>query len=113
MIGLWDSAPYDFGATESTALALVGDGSGWTAVGGPAGAATRVRKLAWDCPKPEVLEIRYEDYEFVRARYTVREDALHLSQTVDSARQFALVRRDVTGTDVPGSAPQEAGHGRE
>lgn len=126
MIGLWNSAPYDFGATESTALALLPDGTGWTAVTGPgpgsgsaepptttsdAAAASmdatgapspaRVRTLAWDCPKPEILEIRYDDYEFVRAQYTLRADALRLSQQVDSSRQFALSRREVTPADSP------------
>jgi hypothetical protein len=108
MIGLWDSAPYDFGASESTALALLADGSGWTAVSGRSAEAedaeptARVRRLTWNCPKPEVLEIHYDDYEFVRAQYSVRTDALHLSQQLDSARQFALTRRTVTQADTPG-----------
>ena len=105
LIGLWDSAPYDFGATESTALALVADGSGWTAVSvraaGTAGSAARVRQLTWDCPKPDVLEIRYDDFEFVRAQYTLREETLHLSQDLDSSRQFALTRREVKPDDIP------------
>ncbi|HEX4788893.1 MAG TPA: hypothetical protein VH372_10560 [Actinospica sp.] len=147
LIGLWDSAPFDFGATESTVLALLADGSGWTAVsdrpaeaaGDRAGAglegagsgpesagaehggadavrastsagasvpasasarAPRVRRLAWDCPRPEVLEIRYDDYEFVRAQYTLLPEVLHLSQHLDSARQFALTRREVSGEPV-------------
>jgi hypothetical protein len=108
MIGLWDSAPYDFGAGESTALALLADGSGWTLVSTAAARAediapaARVRRLTWDCPKPEVLEIHYDDYEFVRAQYSVRTDTLHLSQQLDSARQFALTRREVTPADTPG-----------
>lgn len=100
LIGLWDSAPLDFGATESTRLALLPDGGGWTAVAGPGG-TPRVRELAWDCPKPDVLELRYTDYEFVRAQYTLLTEALRLSQHVDSARQFALSRRDVSSDDRP------------
>lgn len=139
LIGLWESGPYDFGATESTSLALLADGRGWTSVAAntpagagstadPAGSAraarpmpTRVRRLSWDCPKPGVLEVRYElaidlaagrrdpDYEFIRAQYTLLPDrpdrsdesALHLSQHVDSARQFALARREISADDDP------------
>jgi hypothetical protein len=128
MIGIWDSSPFAFGATESTTLALLGDGSGWTAVtptGPPAGGEpaaevaevaesaakeaaadvrSRVRKLTWDCPKAEVLEIRYDDYEFVRAQYSVQADGLRLSQHLDSARQFALASHQVTHDDLPTAA---------
>ena len=30
LIGLWDSGPYDYGSMESSRLALLPDGSGWT-----------------------------------------------------------------------------------
>lgn len=130
LIGLWDSAPYDFGATESTRLALLADGGGWTAVtgrsadagtGDAARPAPRLRTLTWDCPRPELLEIRYDDYEFVRAQYTLLPDTLHLSQHLDSARQFALTSREVPRQDGGGApeeetpsahAPQEAANGR-
>lgn len=129
LIGLWDSAPYDFGATESTRLALLADGGGWTAVtgrsadagvGGAARPAPRVRRLTWDCPRPELLEIRYDDYEFVRTQYTLLPDTLHLSQHLDSAHQFALTCREVTRQDGGGApdeqtlsvhAPREAANG--
>lgn len=109
LIGLWDSAPLDFGATESTRLALLPNGRGWTAVAGPAG-ETRVRELTWDCPKPDLIELRYTDYEFVRAHYTLGIEALHLSQHVDSARQFALSRRDVTSDYRPEAPAHERRH---
>lgn len=113
LIGLWDSAPLDFGATESTRLALAPDGTGWTAVTSPTG-PPRVRELAaWDCPKPDVLELRYADYEFVRTQFTVRTEVLQVTQLVESARQFALARRDVPQDEASrAGAPEEAANGR-
>ena len=109
MIGLWDSAPFDFGATESTRLALLPDGTGWTAVAStPHAAPARVRTFAWDCPNPEILELRYDDYEFVRAQYSLLAEALQLSQMVDSARRFALTRRSAPANDAPLPAPSPA-----
>lgn len=113
LIGLWESAPYDFGATDSTTLTLLADGRGWSTTAGGS-APPRVRPLAWDCPKPHVLELRYDDYEFVRAQYTLLTDktmlrpdpfdALHLSQHLDSARQFARADREPAPDDTPGEA---------
>lgn len=120
LIGQWDSAPYNFGAMETTELALLPDGRGWTRLQNAAG-ADDVRRLNWDCPKPGVLELRYtllvsdgrarHDDEFVRAQCTLLTDtpppsstsveALHLSVLVDFARQFGLVRREVSIADDP------------
>jgi len=117
LIGLWVSTPFDFGTSESTSLALLADGSGWTSVA--AEKPLHVRTLSWDCPKPGVLEVRYRlaidlvagrqdpDFEFVRAQYTLRpeESTLHLSQHIDSPRRFALSRREISAADDPAAGP--------
>jgi len=112
LIGLWDSAPLDSGATEATKLALLPDGRGWTELANAAGALD-VRRLTWDVPRPDVIELRYalaidantgqqeRDYEFVRTHYSVGEKALRLSEPIDFARQFAFKRRKVEVTDDP------------
>ena len=118
LIGLWDSAPFDFGALEATRLALLADGHGWSELANAAG-ARNVRRLTWDEPRPGVIELRYalaidvkaggaheRDYEFIRARYTVIGEAegeavLRLSELVDFARRFALRKRNVAMTDDP------------
>ena len=110
LIGLWDSAPFEYGVMESTRLALLPDGRGWTE---PAngGGTLQVRRLTWDVPRPDVIELRYAlaidvaaagqepDYEFVRTRYSIDEKELRLSELVDNVRQFALQKRDVDVRD--------------
>jgi hypothetical protein len=112
LIGLWDSASLDFGAMEATKLALLPDGRGWTELANAAGALD-VRRLTWDVPRPDVIELRYalaidgntgqqeRDYEFVRTQYSAGENALRLSEPIDFARQFALTKRSVDVTDDP------------
>ena len=112
LIGLWDSAPFDFGAMEATKLALLPDGRGWTELANAAG-AQNVRRLTWDVPRPDVIELRYAlaidarageqepDYEFLRTQYSVGEDALRVSEPVDFARRFGLEKRDVGVADDP------------
>ena len=112
LIGLWDSAPYDFGAMEATKLALLPDGRGWSELANAAGAQD-VRRLTWEVPRPGLIELRYvraidantgeqePDYEFVRTHYAAGETALRLSEPVDFARQFELTKRGVAVTDDP------------
>jgi hypothetical protein len=112
LIGLWDSAPFDFGATEATKLALLPDGRGWSELANAAGARD-VRRLTWEVPRPGVIELRYvraidantgkqvPDYEFVRTQYAAGETALRLAEPVDFARQFGLAKRGVAVTDDP------------
>lgn len=121
LVGLWDSVPYSFGAMETTMLALLADGRGWTSVYGLPG-LLQLRRLTWRRPSAGVIELRYTvsidsesasepDYEFVRAQYTLLRDtsvlqpepfqALHLTVHVDFARQFGLTKRDVSITDDP------------
>ena len=112
LIGLWDSAPYDFGAMEATKLALLPDGRGWSELANAAGARD-VRRLTWEVPRAGLIELRYvraidantgkqePDYEFVRTHYTAAESALRLSEPVDFARQFGLAKRGVGVTDDP------------
>lgn len=122
LIGLWDSAPFEYGVMEATMLALLPDGRGWSELANAAG-ALHVRRLTWDVPRPGVIELRYSlsidvsagerepDDEFVRARYSVGEPvgesadekALRLSELIDFARQFALKKRDVGVADDPSS----------
>jgi hypothetical protein len=112
LIGLWDSAPFEYGAMEATMLALLPDGRGWSEWAN-SGGALQVRRLTWVVPRPDVLELRYDleidvttgewepDNEFVRTRYSLSETELRLSELVDYARQFALKKRDVAVTDDP------------
>lgn len=121
LVGLWDSVPYSFGAMETTTLALLDDGRGWTAVNGLPG-LLGLRRLTWRRASTGVIELRYTvsidsesasepDYEFVRAQYTLLMDtsvlqpepfqALHLTVHVDFARQFGLMKRDVSIKDDP------------
>ena len=112
LIGLWDSAPLDFGAMEATKIALLADGRGWTELANAAG-ALHVRRLTWEVPRPDVVELRYAfaidgntgeqepDYEFLRTQYSVGEDALRVSEPVDFARRFGLEKRDVGVVDDP------------
>lgn len=58
LVGLWSSDPYDYGVMESTDLALLADGSGWSAMRNVAG-VLQVRRLRWDSPAPGVLELAY------------------------------------------------------
>lgn len=110
LIGLWDSAPFEYGVMEATRLALLPDGRGWTEMAN-AGGMLQVRRLTWDVPRQDVIELRYAlaidvaaaeqepDYEFVRTRYSVDEKELRLSEPIDCARQFALQKRDVDVRD--------------
>ena len=112
LIGLWDSGPFEYGVMESTSLALLPDGRGWSQVAN-FGGLLHVRRLTWEVPRPNVVELRYAlaidggtgeqepDFEFVRAKYSVDEKALRLSEPVDFARQFALEKRDVSVRDDP------------
>jgi len=112
LIGLWDSAPFEYGAMEATMLALLPDGRGWSELANAAGALL-VRRLTWEVSRPGVIELRFAvaidvaageqdpDSEFVRAQYSVSEAELRLSELVDYARQFALKKRDVGMADDP------------
>jgi hypothetical protein len=110
LIGLWDSAPFEYGVMEATRLALLPDGRGWTELAN-AGGTPQIRRLAWDVPRPDVIELRYAleidvataaqkpDYEFVRSRYSIDEKELRLTELVDNTRQFTLQKRDVDVRD--------------
>lgn len=58
LVGLWQSDPYDYGVMESTDLALLPDGTGWTATRNMAG-ALHLRRLHWRSPEPGALELAY------------------------------------------------------
>lgn len=58
LVGLWDSGPYDYGAMESSSLALLGDGSGWSGWQNVAGAMS-VGRFRWSCPEVGMVELRY------------------------------------------------------
>lgn len=112
LIGLWDSAPFEYGVMEATMLALLPDGRGWSELANVAG-TLQVRRLTWDVSWPGVIELRFTvaidvaagdhepDSEFIRARYSVSEAELRLSEPVEDARQFALKKRDVGVADDP------------
>jgi hypothetical protein len=58
LVGLWDSRPYDYGSMESSSLALLADGTGWSTWQNAAGAMS-VSRFTWSCPEIATLELRY------------------------------------------------------
>jgi hypothetical protein len=56
LVGLWDSAPFDYGVMESSQLGLLADGSGW-GVWSNFGGGMELTLLTWRCPRVGVLEI--------------------------------------------------------
>src|SRR5256885_4542084 len=58
LIGLWDSRPYDYGSMESSSLALLADGTGWSTWQN-AGGAMSVTRFTWSCPAAGTLHLRY------------------------------------------------------
>ncbi|MFR9726186.1 hypothetical protein ACL02R_22885 [Streptomyces sp. MS19] len=57
MVGHWTSEPFDYGAMESSALALLPDGGGWTVYASVSGTLS-VTRFLWGCPRAGVLELR-------------------------------------------------------
>ncbi|MFK3978939.1 hypothetical protein ACI2K4_01035 [Micromonospora sp. NPDC050397] len=57
LVGLWETAPYDYGAMESSWVCLRPDGTGWSAVANLGSAA--VSQLVWDCPVDGEVELRW------------------------------------------------------
>ena len=60
MVGLWDSGPYAYGVMESSELALLPDGTGWSTWSNVAGGMELIR-LAWRRLGPAVIRIREID----------------------------------------------------
>jgi len=58
LVGLWDSGPYDYGAMESSSVALLADGSGWSTWANSGGVMS-VRRFTWSCPAPGMLRLAY------------------------------------------------------
>jgi hypothetical protein len=58
LIGLWDSGPHDYGAMESSSLALLADGTGWSTWQNAAQGMS-VARFTWSCPAIDTLELRY------------------------------------------------------
>ncbi|MEV1006896.1 hypothetical protein [Streptomyces sp. NPDC049881] len=57
LVGHWTSGPFDYGAMESSDLALLPDGGGWTVYASVSGTLS-VTRFLWGCPRPGVLELR-------------------------------------------------------
>lgn len=56
LVALWDSGPYDYGATESHTLAYLPDGTGWGTWANAAGGFELVT-LVWSAPGPGLVTI--------------------------------------------------------
>ncbi|MGW3353157.1 hypothetical protein ACWDA3_58550 [Nonomuraea rubra] len=59
LLGLWDSDPYDYGVMETSWMAFLPDGRGWSAWA-TFGGEMDVGRFRWHCPEPAVLRLRYE-----------------------------------------------------
>ncbi|MFE3767630.1 hypothetical protein ACFXPI_38365 [Streptomyces sp. NPDC059104] len=58
LTGLWDSAPLEQGAMETSALVLLPDGRGWSRFESFSSELS-VGRFRWSCPGPGLLELRY------------------------------------------------------
>ncbi|GAA4919189.1 hypothetical protein ACFPM3_00135 [Streptomyces coeruleoprunus] len=58
LIGLWDSAPYDLGAMETSEIVFLADGRGWSRFESITTELV-IGRFRWHCPAPGRLELRY------------------------------------------------------
>ncbi|XIE79935.1 hypothetical protein AB6O49_21985 [Streptomyces sp. SBR177] len=58
LVGHWHSGPFDVGAMETSDLAFLPDGRGWSEFSSASGELS-VGRFHWSCPAPGVLELRY------------------------------------------------------
>lgn len=56
LAGHWSSAPFDYGAMESSELGFLPDGGGWSVWANAAGGLT-VTRFSWCCPEPGLLQL--------------------------------------------------------
>ncbi|MFF5083783.1 hypothetical protein ACFY36_42605 [Actinoplanes sp. NPDC000266] len=102
LVGLWDSAPYEYGSMEASCVAFHADGSGWSVWENAGGAAlttirwTRLGPAAvevvevetffgrWESPDPGVRRLVLEDAapggDVHELRYEVIEDVPPLAE---------------------------------
>lgn len=59
LVGRWNSAPFDYGAMESSELGFLPDGRGWS-VWASAGEGLSATRFRWHCPAPGRLVLRAE-----------------------------------------------------
>ncbi|MFG3253175.1 hypothetical protein [Streptomyces sp. NPDC048172] len=132
LLGHWSSAPYDGGAMESSDLAFLPDGRGWSVLASASGSLC-VTRFGWSCPAPGVLELRerwYADGDWsvesgaleavresgpatgvLRTAYTLDgdadADALRFAEPVEFASAYARGPREATPEQDPsyGLAP--------
>ena len=126
LIGLWDSAPFDYGSMESSKLALLPDGTGWGEWANAAGGMELIL-LDWRLAEDGTLEItgrelfsgRWESSHpghLVHAkppllvgttdqyRYQLVESpsrSLKLAEPLLFTDEYAFVRREITVADRP------------
>ncbi|MEU8621510.1 hypothetical protein [Streptomyces sp. NPDC048623] len=58
LVGHWGSSAFDVGAMETSALAFLPDGRGWSEFSS-ASSELGVGRFHWHCPVPGLLELRY------------------------------------------------------
>jgi hypothetical protein len=76
LVGLWDSAPFDYGAMESSQLGLLADGTGW-GLWSNLGGGMELTLLTWRRPGNAVLEV--VEKELVSGRWEPRRPGQILS----------------------------------
>ncbi|MBL1096104.1 hypothetical protein [Streptomyces coffeae] len=59
LVGRWNSAPFDYGAMESSELGFLPDGRGWSVFASVSGELS-VTRFRWRCPAPGRLVLREE-----------------------------------------------------
>jgi hypothetical protein len=104
LVGHWASTPFDVGAMESSEIAFLPDGSGWSVLASASGGLD-VTGFRWHCPEPGRLELR----EYRLTSGTWERDTAPWC--------FAEVDTDEGCHDVVGSSyrigPQDAPYGGE
>ena len=106
LVGLWESAPYDYGTMESSWLCLRADGTGWSAWANAAGGAS-ISRFTWARPRDGELDLQYHwtasgswtsdtqtttppslieideegpDHSFIHTGYTIKVDTTPLTE---------------------------------
>ncbi|GAA2100164.1 hypothetical protein GCM10009801_72460 [Streptomyces albiaxialis] len=131
LLGHWSSAPFDLGAMESSDLAFLADGRGWSVLASASGSLS-VTRFGWSCPAEGVLELRERWYAegdwsvesgtleavresgpatgTLRTAYALDGEALRFAEPVEFASAYARGSREAAAEQDPsyGFAPDES-----
>lgn len=100
LAGHWNSAPFDYGAMESSELGLLPDGSGWSLWANAAGGLT-VTGLLWRRPEPGLLEL---DARWITSGQWQRTDGPWQFSSIDAdapCREVTRTRYTIAAVQTP------------